>query len=96
MANDGQNSTREGWAKPVRTLDASAVEPGGPGINVSGRRPTSPIQGFGRMWQKTYRIALTGCSATPREVIGRVEAELRQLLAQGQPLLRAAGGHLAG
>ena len=24
-------------------------------INVAGRRPTSPIQGFGRMWQKTYR-----------------------------------------
>jgi hypothetical protein len=69
MASDGQNSTREGWAKPVRTLDASAVEPGGPGINVSGRRPTSPIQGFGRMWQKTYRITLAGCSATPRGVI---------------------------
>ena len=29
-------------------------------INVAGTRPTSPIQGFGRMWQKTYRVPLGG------------------------------------
>ena len=31
--------------------------PGARNINVAGRRQTSPIQGFGRMWQKTYRVA---------------------------------------
>ena len=29
-----------------------------------------PIQGFGPMWQKTYRVRLSGVSATPVEVMG--------------------------
>src|SRR6201987_2575594 len=26
------------------------------GTNVAGRRLTGPVQGFGKMWQKTYRM----------------------------------------
>jgi hypothetical protein len=28
-----------------------------------------PIEGFGRMWQKTYRMRLAGCDRTPAEVV---------------------------
>ena len=38
----------------------SEAAPGARNINVTGRRPTAPIHGFGRMWQKTYRIPLGG------------------------------------
>ena len=38
-------------------------------INVSGRRPTAPIHGFGKMWQKTYRSSLAGVDVSPAEVI---------------------------
>jgi hypothetical protein len=69
VSTDSDKRTDEAWAKPVQTLDVSGVEPGGSAINVAGRRPTSPIQGFGRMWQKTYRIRLVGADATPRDVI---------------------------
>ena len=27
-------------------------------INVAGRRLASPIQGFGKMWQKTYQVRI--------------------------------------
>ena len=57
------------WAKPVAHLEIAGVEPGSAGINVTGRRPTSPVQGFGRMWQKTYRIRLEGAGVTPAQVI---------------------------
>jgi hypothetical protein len=57
------------WAKPVAHLEIAGVEPGSSGINVAGRRPTSPVQGFGRMWQKTYRIRLKGAAVGPAEVI---------------------------
>ena len=68
MSTESDRRTTEGWAKPVHTLDVSGVEPGGAAINVAGRRPTSPIQGFGRMWQKTYRARLVGATITPREL----------------------------
>jgi hypothetical protein len=59
----------DAWAKPVAHLEITGVEPGSSGINVAGRRPTSPVQGFGRMWQKTYRIRLEGADVRPAEVI---------------------------
>jgi len=68
MSTESDKRTTEGWAKPVHALDVSGVEPGGAAINVAGRRPTSPIQGFGRMWQKTYRVRLVGATITPREL----------------------------
>src|SRR3990172_70344 len=38
-------------------------------IKVEGRRVLSPSQGFGRMWQKTYKVALRGAGVSPQEVI---------------------------
>ena len=42
------------WAKKVSILNVSEVPEGAINLNVEGRRLTSPIQGFGKMWQKTY------------------------------------------
>jgi hypothetical protein len=43
------------WAKKI---DRLVVDPrdGVRGTNVAGRRLTGPVQGFGQMWQKTYRM----------------------------------------
>jgi hypothetical protein len=46
------------WAKAVSTLNVAEVPEGATGINVSGRRLAGPIQGFGKMWQKTYQVRL--------------------------------------
>jgi hypothetical protein len=46
------------WAGPVARLDVGAVPEGAVSFNVKGRRVTSPIQGFGKMWQKTYQVRL--------------------------------------
>jgi hypothetical protein len=45
----------DSWAKKVDRLE---VDPraGVRGTNVAGRRLTGPVQGFGKMWQKTYRM----------------------------------------
>ena len=59
----------DAWAKQVTTLKVGEVSPEAVNRNVEGRRVMSPIQGFGKMWQKTYRVQLTGASATPAEVI---------------------------
>jgi hypothetical protein len=45
------------WATKV---DRLTVEGGGSqGANVAGRRLTGPVQGFGKMWRKTYWIELS-------------------------------------
>ena len=38
-------------------------------LNVDGRLAVSPLQGFGQMWQKTYRIRLKDSPVQPSEVI---------------------------
>jgi hypothetical protein len=43
------------WAKKVERLEVDPRD-GVRGTNVAGRRLTGPVQGFGKMWQKTYRM----------------------------------------
>ena len=60
MSDERQITARdaENWAKAVSKLTVSDVPEGAVNINVEGRRLASPIQGFGKMWQKTYRVSL--------------------------------------
>ncbi|HZD37492.1 MAG TPA: hypothetical protein VE664_02505 [Actinomycetes bacterium] len=57
------------WAKHVTTLKLGDVPAEAINLNVTGKRVVGPIQGFGKLWQKTYRVELTGLQATPTEVI---------------------------
>jgi hypothetical protein len=57
------------WAQRVDTLKVGTVPDGARNINVEGRRVVGALQGFGQLWQKTYRIRLPGVEATPAEVV---------------------------
>ncbi|MBA2337354.1 MAG: hypothetical protein H0V96_06305 [Acidimicrobiia bacterium] len=57
------------WAGRVDKLHVSGVSPEALNLNVEGRRVLSPLQGFGQMWQKTYRMRLPRSVATPETVI---------------------------
>jgi hypothetical protein len=39
------------------------------GMNVDGKEPTFPSDGFGQLWRKTYRVQLAGEAVTPEEVV---------------------------
>jgi hypothetical protein len=56
------------WALPVQALTATNV-PAGALDTASGKQVLSPLQGFGKMWQKTYRVSLAGSGVTPQEAI---------------------------
>jgi Domain of unknown function (DUF1990) len=64
------------WAKPVGRLDIARVPTGAISLNVSGRRVSGPVQGFGQLWQKTYRVRMDGCAATPAEVVQALKERL--------------------
>ena len=55
------------WARKVDRLEVDHRS-GVRGTNVAGRRLTGPVQGFGKMWQKTYRMD-AGPQITPEEAI---------------------------
>lgn len=57
------------WAKLVSDLHVTSDLPSqAVNLNVEGRRLTGPIQGFGKLWKKTYSIGL-GTEISPTEVI---------------------------
>src|SRR3954452_13079221 len=57
MSDQEQAAARDAtsWAKSVSQLKVSEVPEGALNLNVEGRRLAAPIQGFGKMWQKTYQ-----------------------------------------
>ncbi|HZD02584.1 MAG TPA: hypothetical protein VFA46_21075 [Actinomycetes bacterium] len=57
------------WAVGVETLQVGALPPEAVNLNVAGRRLVGPVQGFGKLWQKTYRVDLGDASVPPAEVI---------------------------
>src|SRR3954454_8068752 len=57
------------WAKSVSRLNVSDVPEGAVSLNVDGRRLTSPIQGFGKMWQKTYQVRLPAARVSATDLI---------------------------
>jgi len=63
------------WAPYVARLSAPPAPSAVVNLNVDGRRPLSPLDGFGRMVRKTYSIRLTGSTASPADVIAAWRAE---------------------
>jgi hypothetical protein len=59
----------ESWAKAVSRINVGEVPEGAVNLNVDGRRLTSPIQGFGKMWQKTYQVRLPADRVSAVELI---------------------------
>ena len=64
-----KNRDADFWAQRVSSLKLGPVPSGAINLNVQGKRPVGPLQGFGSMWQKTYRVRLTGVKVLPTGVI---------------------------
>jgi len=67
--SDDPRSDGASWATPTATLRVGDVPAGATNLNVAGRRLVGPLQGFGQLWQKTYRIRLEGRAVEPKTVI---------------------------
>jgi hypothetical protein len=63
------------WAKPVDRLTMGAVPTDAINLNVTGKRLAGPLQGFGQLWQKTYRIRFVGARPAPHEVVAAWKRE---------------------
>lgn len=97
--DEGESRDAAHWAQPVEKLRVPGVPPGAININVEGRRVVGPLQGFGKMWQKTYRVRLSGSAATPTEVIKTWRENFPEFWPQGNyfyaPITGIAPGEVA-
>lgn len=50
-------------------LKGEEKPPDATGLNVRGREPTQPGEGFGWLWRRTYSVHLTGKQVSPEEVV---------------------------
>lgn len=92
------NRDASNWARPVDRLSATGV-PGARDDAVTGRRVTGPLQGFGQLWQKTFRVPLDGVDKTPQAVIAIWKEQFPIFWPKGQrfyaPLSGIAPGEVA-
>lgn len=70
----------DAWAKNVDRLKVTGMTGEADNLNVEGRHLTSPLNGFGQLWQKTYRVALVGSQASPQEVVRLWKEKLPELM----------------
>jgi hypothetical protein len=71
----------KGWAAPRERLKVGEVPSGASEINLEGRQLSSPIQGFGPMWERIYRVRLSGANVSPEQVV----ADWKENFARFQP-----------
>jgi hypothetical protein len=72
------------WAKPIDKLSMGVVPAEAININVSGKRLSGPLQGFGQLWQKTYRVRFEGANPSPSEVVAIWKREFGSFWPKGQ------------
>jgi hypothetical protein len=87
------------WAQRGDNLQVSSAPTSAINLNVNGRFVEGPLQGFGKMWQKTYRTQLMGSDATPRQVIATWKASFPDFWPKGNrfyvPLTGITPGEVA-
>jgi anti-anti-sigma factor len=90
-----QSSPPTGWAKSVARLSLAGIPTGVMNINVDGRRTSSPPEGFGRLWEKRYRLCLHDTDLDPRQIISLWRSEFPSFWPQGNYLFSSEKASIA-
>ncbi len=85
VARPGQSRDAAYWAGHERgaALKVAGIAAEARNLNVEGRRVVGPLQGFGRLWQKTYRVRLDGATVAPAELIAIWKANFTRFWPRG-------------
>jgi anti-anti-sigma factor len=72
-----------GWARSVERLSIRDIPAEAMNINVDGRETTSPITGFGRLWDKKYRLRIHDTALDPQQIISLWRSEFPRFWPSG-------------
>ena len=64
------------WAKPVVTLTVPEMPLQAINRNMQGRKVVGPVDGFGPLWQKTYRLTIDKPGLSPQKVVKALKQNL--------------------
>jgi hypothetical protein len=78
------------WVRPIAKLKVADVPDGATNLNVEGRQVVSPLQGFGALWQKTFRVRLAGAQQNGAALSA---AQIMQLWKENFPRFQPPGDH---
>ena len=68
-SDSSPQNNKGSWAKPVGKLRVEGTYQEAVNLNVDGRKLSGLTHGFGQLWQKTYKVRLSGITITPQEAI---------------------------
>jgi len=84
------------WARYVETLHVPDAPKGVSTLNVEGRRTVGPLQGFGKMWQKTFKVRLEAADVSPSEVVETWRERFPEISGFGKGFRVPSGGLVPG
>jgi anti-anti-sigma factor len=84
--SDDKNALVPGWARSVERLLIRDIPKEAMNINVHGRQTTSPVQGFGQLWDKKYRLRLSNTKLEPQQIISIWQSEFPNFWPPGNRL----------
>jgi anti-anti-sigma factor len=90
-----QGPLQPGWARSVEQLSTGYIPDEAMNINVQGRLPTGPVKGFGRLWDKRYRLRIENGAPEPREIVSLWKSEFPDFWPGGNRFFPASGATIA-
>jgi anti-anti-sigma factor len=90
-----QSPPLAGWAKSADRLSLTDIPPVAMNINADGRRISGPAQGFGRLWEKRYRLRLHETDLDPLQISSLWRSEFPDFWPKGNYLYSAGAASFA-
>lgn len=66
------------------------------GMNVEGKAPTFPDDGFGQLWRKTYKVRLAGKQVSPEDLVASWKERLPEFMPESSRFYPSFRGIYAG
>jgi len=85
----------KGWARNVEHISIGGVPEEAMNVNVDGRKVTSPVTGFGRLWDKRYRFQIENKAIEPQKIVSVWRSEFPDFWPKGNRLYAAGGAPIA-
>lgn len=83
------------WARSLKGLSIDDMPAGAMTVNIRGRETTSPVRGFGRLWDKRYRFRIEGSAPEPRDIISLWRSEFQRFWPPGNRFFPSGGSSIS-
>jgi len=90
-----EGSLQPGWARSVERLSMGFIPDEAMDINVQGRETTGPVRGFGRLWDKRYRLRIEDAAPDPREIVSLWKEEFPDFWPAGNRFFPSGGSPIS-